>query len=110
MDGHELEADKVKLEPRFDDYKLPDWANGALFSSGPSLHKMSKRQFNSYMDGFGRFSRFDIKNGEVLFSSKMLESEFYKACKEADDIVGGLLFSETNPPRFKSYIPLYNII
>lgn len=110
LEGHELEASKVPLNAKFEDYQVPEWADGALVSSGPSFHKAGKRQFRHYLDGFGRFSKFDIKNGEVHFSSKMLESEFYKACKKQDDIVASLLFSETDPPRWKSRIPFYDLV
>lgn len=109
MEGHELAADRVPLQGKFDDFKLPDWANGALVSSGPSFFSAGKKEFKHYLDGFGRFSRFDFKDGEVQFTTKMLESEWYKACKKADDVVGGLIFKETEPPRWKSNIPGYNL-
>ena len=78
-------------------------------SSGPSFFEAGKRQFQHYLDGFGRFSRFDISSGEVSFTSKMLQSEFFKACKKADNIVPGLIFKETVPARWQSNIPGLNL-
>lgn len=104
------ECDRVKLEPSHDDYELPEWLNGAFVQSGPSVFETKKRHFGNLADGFGRFSRFDIKNGEVHFSSKMLNSKFYQVCKSKDDIVTTFLFKETTPPRWGDKLPLLNMI
>ena len=109
FDGTNQEAERVVLEPRFADFDLPSWADGTLISSGPSYFKAGNRHFGHYMDGFGRFSRFDIKGGNVSFSSKMLQSEFYKDCMKKNTIVPGILFKEPTPARLRSNIPGVNL-
>ena len=80
-ESNEKECDRVKLESSaHDEFILPSWLNGAFVQSGPSVFETKKRHFGSLADGFGRFSRIDIKDGEVHFSTKMLNSNFYQLC------------------------------
>ena len=79
------------------DWTFPKWAEGIFVSSGPSKHYMNKTKFNHLGDGFGRFSTFNLKNGKVTFTSKMLYSNYYKNSKKEKNIIPGLLFSETTP-------------
>jgi hypothetical protein len=39
----------------------PKWAEGSFFTSGPSQFEMGKRRFEMLLDGFGRFSRIDLR-------------------------------------------------
>ena len=61
------------------------------------------------LDGFGRFNKFEFKDGEVLFTSKMLDSKWLKLCQDKNDIEPSTLFLETIPPRMRSKIPGMNM-
>jgi len=60
-------------------------------------------------DGFGRFNRFDIKDGEVNFMSKMMDTKYLAQSKAENTIIPGLIFGETEPPRARSKIPGMNM-
>jgi len=60
-------------------------------------------------DGFGRFNRFDIKDGEVSFMSKMMDTKWLAQSKAENTILPGLIFSETEPARARSKIPGMNM-
>ena len=71
---------------------------------------MNGTQINHYADGFGRYSIFKIKDGKVTFSTKMLNSRYYEQSKNEGNVVPGLLFTETTPPRWKSSVPMMNLL
>jgi carotenoid cleavage dioxygenase-like enzyme len=88
---------------------MPEWLNGDYFTSGPSQFEMGDVKLGCAVDGFGRFNRFEILNGQVSFTSKMLDSTWLKLCQDKNDIEPNLLFEETTPPRMRSKIPGMNM-
>ena len=60
-------------------------------------------------DGFGRFNRYQIENGQIHLTSKMLNSKWLELCQTQKDIEPNLLFDETTPPRVRSKIPGMNM-
>ena len=70
---------------------------------------MGKTRLGSAGDGFGRFNRFEIENGEVRLSTKLLDSSWLKLCQDSNDIEPNVLFDETVPPRLRSKIPGMNM-
>jgi beta,beta-carotene 9',10'-dioxygenase len=88
---------------------MPEWLNGDYFTSGPSQFEMGDVKLGMAVDGFGRFNRFEILNGQVSFTSKMLDSTWLKLCQGNNDIEPNLLFEETTPPRMRSKIPGMNL-
>ena len=78
--------------------------------TGPSLFGMGDTKLTHVFDGFGRVSSFQISDGEVELSSTLIDCKWLKTCQEKNKIASGLLFRETNPPRWQSKIPLVNII
>jgi len=88
---------------------MPSWANGSFYTSGPSKFEMGDVKLGMAVDGFGRFNKFEINDGKVNFSSKMLDSKWLELCESKNDIEPRLLFSETSPPRMRSHIPGMNM-
>ena len=88
---------------------MPSWMNGSFFTSGPSQFEMDNVKFGTAGDGFGRFNKFDIKNGQVSLTSKMLDSKWHQLCTDKKDIEPNILFKETVPPRMRSKIPGMNM-
>ena len=59
-------------------FKLPSWLDGEFLVAGPSKFGMGNKMFDHVLDGFGRYNRFKIDNNTIKFSSKMLDSKWYK--------------------------------
>ena len=55
---------------------MPSWINGSYYTSGPSQFEMGHVKLGMAVDGFGRFNKFDFKEGEVKLTSKMLDSKW----------------------------------
>jgi carotenoid cleavage dioxygenase-like enzyme len=89
-------------------FKLPSWLDGEFLVAGPSKFGMGDKMFDHVLDGFGRYNRFKIDNNTIKFSTKMLDSKWYKGAKEENDILPGFTFKETNPPRWLSSVPFAN--
>jgi len=70
---------------------------------------MGKVKLGSAADGFGRWNKFDIQDGKVKITSKMLNSTWLKLCQDKNDIEPNLLFQETVPARMRSKIPGVNM-
>ena len=70
---------------------------------------MGDVKLNNAVDGFGRISRYDIKNGTISLTSKLLDSTWKDTCEKHNDIEPLVLFMETVPPRWKSKIPGMNM-
>ena len=104
------EATDVPLQALGDsNWQMPAWMNGSFYTSGPSQFEMGEVKLGMALDGFGRFNKFEFKDGEVLLTSKMLDSKWHKLCQEKNDIEPQTLFAETIPPRKRSRIPGMNM-
>ena len=91
------------------DYEIPEWLNGEFLASGPSKFEMGDKKFNIALDGFGRFNRFQIKDGSINFDSKLTNSTWMTECEKANTILPGMNFMDTTPERWESKIPFVNI-
>ena len=90
------------------EWTLPKWAEGVFVTSGPSQHEMNGTKFSHVLDGYGRFSNVNFRDGKALFTSKMLKSKVYNNSLSQGGVAPGILFAETEPPRWKSMIPALN--
>lgn len=91
------------------DYVLPDYVNGDFLSSGPSKWTMGNRSHTHVLDGFGRMSRYKIKDGEISFTSSLLECKWLKKCRQDNDLVPGLGFRGLSPPRWEQKVPFVSL-
>lgn len=91
------------------DYGLPKWLDGEFLVSGPSKFYMGNMKVNTALDGFGRYSRFNIKDGDITFTSKLMNSTWFNECEKANKILPGMTFMHTTPERWESKIPFVNI-
>lgn len=89
---------------------MPKWAEGVFVTSGPSKHEMNHTKLAHVLDGYGRFSNVNFQNGKAIFTSKMIQSNFYKKSLAQSNVAPTILFAETIPPRWKSMIPALNLI
>jgi carotenoid cleavage dioxygenase-like enzyme len=107
--SEERDLEQTALEASHSNYQLPSWANGQYWTSGVSKFEFGTREFTDVMDGMGRYTRYDIKNGQVSVRSKMLDSKWYELCKSKNDILPNVLFSPPNPKPWNSNVPGVNI-
>lgn len=103
----EDECEGVELKGKYD-WSFPKWAEGVFVTSGPSKHEMNKTKFAHVLDGYGRFSNVNFRDGKALFTSKMIKSNFYNRSMSQGNVASTILFAETIPPRWKSMIPGLN--
>ncbi|XP_042227529.1 beta,beta-carotene 15,15'-dioxygenase-like [Homarus americanus] len=67
--------------------KLPAWLNGRLTRNGPGKVQYGDTRFNHLFDGSAYIHQFNIKNGNVTYQSRFLQSDTYKRNTKANRIV-----------------------
>ncbi|CAL1546070.1 unnamed protein product [Lymnaea stagnalis] len=78
---------------------LPPWLIGNLVRNGLGLFENGPRTFLHAFDGFAKLASWKFfGNSTVLFSTRFIRSDFYKASKEAKTIAPYLLFQAVAPP------------
>jgi len=72
----EDECENFELKGKYD-WTFPKWAEGVFVTSGPSKHEMNSTKLAHVLDGYGRFSNVNFRDGKAQFTSKMIKSSFY---------------------------------
>lgn len=67
---------------------IPKWVNGSLFRNGPGQYEFGNKYYKHLFDGAAVVNKFQIKDGNVYFSNKHLETEFYKNSIKTDGLIG----------------------
>jgi carotenoid isomerooxygenase len=67
--------------------EIPLWINGSLLRNGPGSVKVGDMAFSHLFDCSALLHRFDIKNGNVTYQCKFLQSDTYKKNHEANRII-----------------------
>jgi len=78
---------------------LPEWAHGSYIISGPAKFEMGGIKFQGLFDGYGRVNRFELREGEVCYTSVWLNTSYYLAAEKLGEIGPGVLFERTTPDR-----------
>ncbi len=65
----------------------------------PSVAKFELNgvNFTSVLDGYGKFHKFEFKNNQLCYSSKMIQTGFYNESIDTNTIVPSVLFMDTIP-------------
>ena len=64
--------------------KIPIWLTGTLIRNGPAVFGPSSkftndvRRYDHIFDGLAKLTKFDIKEGNVMFMNKFLRSYWYE--------------------------------
>jgi carotenoid cleavage dioxygenase-like enzyme len=66
--------------------KIPDWVNGTLFRNGPGRFRFGNNVYRHTFDGMATVNKFQIKNGSVLFSNRLLNTQTYKKACETNQL------------------------
>ncbi|XP_062615214.1 beta,beta-carotene 15,15'-dioxygenase-like [Saccostrea cucullata] len=78
---------------------LPSWLKGTLIRNGLGKYEVGGRRFTHAFDAFAKLSSWQFPgNGTSFFSTKFLQSEFYKESMDKHDIAPYLLFESVDPP------------
>jgi beta,beta-carotene 9',10'-dioxygenase len=57
---------------------IPDWVVGTFFRNGPGRFRFGDKLYNHLFDGMACVNKFQISNGKVYFTNKLLESKSYR--------------------------------
>lgn len=77
--------------------ELPAWLQGSLIRTGPAKWEVGGRSMNHWFDGLAMLHRFGIRDGEVSYANRFLETRAWRAVRDR----GRLEYSEfaTDPCR-----------
>jgi len=78
---------------------LPSWALGDFVIGSAGRFEMGDRRFVGMLDAYGKMHRFELREGEVCATYRMMATRFFNKSKQQNTITEGLLFFETEPPR-----------
>jgi beta,beta-carotene 9',10'-dioxygenase len=63
--------------------KIPQWVNGTLYRNGPGRYEYkNNREYDHLFDGHACVHKYKIENGSVKYSTKLLDTNSYKAAVE----------------------------
>ena len=57
--------------------EIPKWLNGTLFRNGPGRYEFNGKLYQHAFDGQACVHKFNIHDGHVLYSNKLLETKAY---------------------------------
>ncbi|XP_068077429.2 beta-carotene 15, 15-dioxygenase 2, like isoform X1 [Danio rerio] len=67
--------------------QIPSWINGSFLRNGPGKFEFGESNFTHWFDGMALMHRFNIKDGQVTYSSRFLQSDSYVQNSEKNRIV-----------------------
>src|SRR3954470_13359172 len=70
--------------------ELPAWLEGTLVRTGPAKFEVGERSLNHWFDGLAMLHAFTVRDGDVGYASRFLQSNAYKAARDT----GKLAYSE----------------
>ena len=68
----------------------PSWLRGSYIKNGPSQKQFGteERWYSQYMDSWGKLHKLTFsESGDLLYSGRMIETNNYNRCVEADKIM-----------------------
>merc|ERR1711871_1352042 len=93
----------------FDTPTLPSWLSGSYIMAAIGQMEINGQRFNDVLDAFGKLNRFQMNNGTVCFTTKMMNTGFYNESMRENKIGRGVLFDEPTPPRDRCFDPMCNV-
>ncbi|OWF40494.1 carotenoid isomerooxygenase-like [Mizuhopecten yessoensis] len=95
--------DEMENVPIYFDKPIPKWLQGTLIRNGLGRFEVGHRNFTHSFDAFGKLSSWVFPgNGSAFFSTKYIQSEFYKESVDKNDIASYLMF-ESVVPKFNEF-------
>lgn len=62
--------------------EIPKWVNGSLYRNGPGRFKFGDNTYEHLFDGQACVHKFNVQNGQVFYSNKLLETKSYQKTLE----------------------------
>jgi hypothetical protein len=75
----------------------PIYVKGSFILPSVSQFELGDQKFVGLLDGFGKLQRFEIMNGQICFSTKMMSTLFYNESVQNNKIAPSILFFDTEP-------------
>lgn len=75
---------------------LPNWLSGTLLRNGPGTWSAGRQPLTHWFDGFAMLRRFRIRDGEIDYRNRFLDSEAYAYAREHGEL--GYREFATDPP------------
>ncbi|XP_014788840.1 retinal Mueller cells isomerohydrolase [Octopus bimaculoides] len=66
---------------------VPAWLNGSLYRNGAGVFEVGETKLNHLFDGLAAISRYDIKDGRVLYKNRILRSKTWNDSVKANRLV-----------------------
>ncbi|CAL8311725.1 unnamed protein product [Merluccius merluccius] len=83
---------------------LPNWLKGTLLRNGPGLFTVGETTYSHWFDGMALMQSFCFKDGEVIYRSRYLKGDTYKANMAAKRIVVSEMGTMAYPDPSKNFI------
>ncbi|KAM3860245.1 beta,beta-carotene 15,15'-dioxygenase [Diretmus argenteus] len=83
---------------------LPSWLQGILMRNGPGIFSVGDTTYNHWFDGMATMHSFTFKDGEVIYMSRHLRGDTYKANMAAQRIVVSEMGTMAYPDPSKNFI------
>lgn len=68
---------------------IPKWINGALIRNGAGKFETTKHHIMHPFDGFGMLHKFVVKNGNVSYQNKFIDSHYYRTGMTTGEVISG---------------------
>ncbi|KAK7493748.1 hypothetical protein BaRGS_00015077 [Batillaria attramentaria] len=82
--------------------KIPKWVSGNLYRNGSGVFQVGETKLDHLFDGFSVLHRFIIRDGEVKYQSRILDSDSWVNSVKANRLVASQFASYTYPDPCKS--------
>ncbi|EKX35508.1 hypothetical protein GUITHDRAFT_118319 [Guillardia theta CCMP2712] len=90
---------------------FPSFLNGLLLRNGPAIWSGKGRSYTHAFDGLAKLTKFEVKEGEVWYSSRFVRSQWYKRMvEEEEDAPKAISVGPTDPPlnQLDKLLALFN--
>ncbi|KAG8569260.1 hypothetical protein GDO81_014324 [Engystomops pustulosus] len=92
---------------------IPGWITGSLFRNGPGRFEFGNDKFNHWFDGMALMHQFTIKDGNVTYMSKFLQSDAYKSNESENRIVvsefGTVAMPDPCKSMFQRFVSMFEM-
>ncbi|KAK7485274.1 hypothetical protein BaRGS_00023525 [Batillaria attramentaria] len=82
--------------------KIPKWVSGNLYRNGSGVYQVGETKLDHFFDGFSVLHRFIIRDGEVKYQSRILDSDSWVNSVKANRLVISQFASYAYPDPCKS--------
>ena len=82
--------------------EIPSWLRGSLYRCGSGQFRHGASWYNHLFDGIAFLHKYAIKDGQVTYRNRKLESELYKVNEKAQRLVCGGFDQVAHPDPCKS--------